>query len=163
MKQIVNKFSDIKILFFDLDGVLTSINDKLHAEFFCHEFENFCARVKDFGMKVYVITGRESDALTARLEEIDNCKVKTASVNKVQMAGEILIQNLLNFDAAFFIGDNILDIPLMQRVGLKACPANARREVKRIVDFICRGEKCDEVLSEIFGYLELSRTKKTVC
>ena len=91
---------------------------------------------------------------------INNCFIKTASVNKVKAAGEILLENNLNFNDAFFIGDNILDIPLLQRAGLTSCPSNARREVKRIVDFITVGDNCKEILFEILRYLEISRQEK---
>jgi 3-deoxy-D-manno-octulosonate 8-phosphate phosphatase (KDO 8-P phosphatase) len=157
MKPAAEKFSKVKILFFDLDGVLNTQSENSTDKDFCNVLSEFCKKCSDYNLKVFVITGREDDEITKAVSEIDNCFIKTASVNKVQAAGEILLELQLNFDDAFFIGDNILDIPLLQRVGLKACPRGARREVKRIVDFIADGETCEEILSEVMSYIENSR------
>ncbi|MBU1101443.1 MAG: HAD hydrolase family protein [Bacteroidetes bacterium] len=146
MTSIADKFADIKILFFDLDGVLIQ-NGQLDS--LCEHLKEFCDKMNSIEMQTVIITAREEDETTKLLQSNGECKVISASVNKVKAAAEVLLNNNLNFDQAFYIGDDILDIPLLQRVRLKACPSTARREVKRNVDFIVSGNTAKEIFNEI--------------
>lgn len=151
MTLISGKFADIKILFFDLDGVLIQ-NGQLDSLY--EHLKEFCGKMNSIGMQTVIITAREEDETTKLLESIGECKVVSASVNKVKAASEVLLNNNLNFDQAFYIGDDILDLPLLQRVQLKACPSSARREVKRNVDFVVSGTTAQEILSEIEKHIK---------
>lgn len=119
-----------KILFFDLDGVLIH-NGQLNN--LCEHLKEFCTEMNSIGLRTVILTARDDDETTEHLRAIEECTVINASVNKVKAAGELLLENHLNFDQAFYIGDDILDLPLLQRVKIKACPSGARRKLKELL------------------------------
>jgi YrbI family 3-deoxy-D-manno-octulosonate 8-phosphate phosphatase len=133
-KNLVEKAQNIKIFLFDLDGVLVlRKDDDSNGLIKC--MTEFAEKLSKDGFTAGVITAREDDELTSKLSKIDNCRVVTASFNKVSKVETILKELNLSFENVLYIGDDMLDIPLLQKSGIAIAPSNARREVKRIVDF----------------------------
>ena len=133
-KNIKEKIKNIQIFLFDLDGVLILRKDRNEEELLkC--MEEFTQKLKLDNYYAGVITARNDDALTNKLGQINNCIVVTSSFNKVGSVEKILQQLNLDFSNVLYIGDDMLDIPLLQRAGIAMAPSSARREVKRVVDF----------------------------
>lgn len=97
--------------------------------------EEFTQKLKFKNYYAGVVTQRKNDELTKKLASIDNCIVVTSSFNKVGSVEQILKQLNLEFSNVLYIGDDMLDIPLLQKAGIAIAPSSARREVKRVVDF----------------------------
>jgi len=133
-KNIKEKIKNIKIFLFDLDGVLILRKDRNEDELIeC--MEEFTQKLKGDDRFAGVITAREDDVLTNQLSKIDNCSVVTSSFNKVGSAEKLLNKLNLEFTNVLYIGDGMLDIPLLQKAEIAIAPSSARREVKRVVDF----------------------------
>ena len=133
-KNIKDKIKDIKIFLFDLDGVLILRKDRNEEELIkC--MDEFTQKLKSDNYYAGVITARNDDALTEKLSTVDNCFVVTASFNKVGSVEKIIKKLNLEFSNVLYIGDDMLDIPLLQRAAIAIAPSSARREVKRVVDF----------------------------
>lgn len=133
-KNLKEKVKAIKIFLFDLDGVLILREDRNEEELLkC--MEEFTKKLKLNNYYAGVITARNDDSLTEKLSLIDNCIVVTASFNKVESVEKIIKKLNLEFSNVLYIGDDMLDIPLLQKSGMAIAPSNARREVKRVVDF----------------------------
>ncbi|MBU0475468.1 MAG: HAD hydrolase family protein [Bacteroidetes bacterium] len=97
--------------------------------------EEFTQKLKLKNYYAGVITQRKDDELTKKLASINNCIVVTCSFNKVGSVENILKPLNLEFSNVLYIGDDMLDIPLLQKAGIAIAPSSARREVKRVVDF----------------------------
>ena len=93
----------------------------------------FC---KLLDINVGIITGENSNAVKRRAEKlrIKNCFLGIK--NKVGTAEELLAELSIEWDEVGYIGDDINDIELLKKVGLSACPNNAPKYVKSIVDWV---------------------------
>jgi 3-deoxy-D-manno-octulosonate 8-phosphate phosphatase (KDO 8-P phosphatase) len=70
------------------------------------------------------------------LENLGLTDIHLGIGDKTTFASEILKSNKIKWEEVLFMGDDLPDIPLMSKVGLSACPADAVSEVKSIVKYI---------------------------
>lgn len=152
--EILTKMKEIKIFLFDLEGVLLNDNTtpgKL--------FDLLSAKVKEFnryGLKFGIITVREEDDLMNKLRSIEKCYVISSSLDKVSSADNFLTTNSVVYKNVFYMGDDLLDIPLIKKCRLTSTPINGRREVKRIVDFVSKSKDPENILNEILSLIKRS-------
>lgn len=152
-KNIIDKINKLKIFLFDLDGVIVLRKDKNEQEV-VNCMREFSDKLKKEGYFAGIITARDSDNLTDQLSKLDNCSVVTSSFNKVNSAKKVLEELNLSFEEALFIGDDMLDIPLLQMAGISVAPNSARREVKRVVNFTVDISVNGSVLHSIIAKIE---------
>ena len=154
MNDLKERLKNIKLVLFDLDGVLLhNDNDDRRINEIAEAIENFSRNLSRFNMIVGIITGRNDDEITLRLSKIENVKILTSSIDKVSLAKRLLDEYNLDCKNVFYIGDNLFDIPLLKNCAVSAAPPNAKREVRRIVDYITRSEKAEPMLNEIYEFL----------
>jgi YrbI family 3-deoxy-D-manno-octulosonate 8-phosphate phosphatase len=152
-KNIKERISKLKIFLFDLDGVIVLRKDHNESEII-NCMTEFTEKLKDAGYYAGVITARNNDNLTEKLTLLDNCRVVTSAFNKVKSANKVLEELELNFDHVLYIGDDMLDIPLLQKAGISVAPSSARREVKRSVDFVIDITNDGSILHTIIKLIE---------
>ena len=143
------KLNTIKIFMFDLDGVLS--NHSITDDEIFNKMRSFCNSLKSENLTAGVITAREWDSLTTRLNSLDNFLLIISSINKQEMMGRILGELSLSYGHLFYVGDDILDLPLLQISGLSCAPENARREVKRSVDIVLDAAESQNILDTILS------------
>ncbi len=126
----------LKLLLLDVDGVLT--DGRLY---YTEEGE----RIKVFnvhdglgikllqreGIATGVISGRESEALRNRLLELGVEEIFMGRLEKDGVLEEILRRRNLREDEVGFVGDDLVDLPVMGRVGFPVAVRNAPEQVKR--------------------------------
>lgn len=143
---IDEKIRKIRVLLLDVDGVLTDGGIILDSK--GHEQKRFdiqdgmgvtLARVA--GLKVGIITGRVSDVVARRAKELKLDVVYQGSFHKLSDYEEALDTFDVRDEQVCYMGDDVLDLVLLERAGLSAAPANAREEVKAAVDLVtvCSG------------------------
>lgn len=137
-----------KLVLFDLDGVLIQEHRDFTLEQILHPLKKFVEELSEYGIQFAIISGRRKDEVTDFVNEY-NIPLINASLNKVNDAEKLIKEIGIDFDEVFFMGDDILDIPLLQKVGFSAAPKNARREVKRVVMKIIPAEDVEFMLNEI--------------
>ena len=150
--RILDKLKNIKFYLFDLDGVLCNqkdlendngIDDKI---LLLSDFNEF---IDSLNLSSGILTASDNNKVNHFCNKAGFKEVYTSSFDKVTLARKIMDKHDIDFENIFYIGDSILDIPLLQRAGFSAAPKNARREVKRVVDYVCKGETTIEMLKEI--------------
>ncbi len=133
--RIDKKAKDVKFLFLDVDGVLTDGGIVLSGE---DEFKTF--NVKDGtaikwaqrnGVEVGIITGRTSAVVKRRAEELNIEKIYQGAVDKAQIFEKALEELDIHKKNIGYIGDDLLDIPVLKRVGFPCCVSDAAPEVKK--------------------------------
>lgn len=138
--------SKIKIIAFDIDGTLTDGSIYIGSEgealkvFNVKDGYGIKAALKA-GLPVFFITGRPAYAPTInRLKdlEIDLKFLKDKVKNKVECASDILKEFNLSFEQMAFMGDDIPDLELLQKVGFSGAPNDASPEVLNCANFISR-------------------------
>ncbi len=138
---MLNKLKNIKLIICDVDGVLTDgyllINERGDYLRRMNIKDGYALRyASDLGMQLAIISGAEQRLMKERFDKLGFQHVYTGIKNKLE-AFEVLIDKLgLGPSECLFIGDDMLDIPLLKRVGVSCCPADACDDVVAIVDFI---------------------------
>jgi 3-deoxy-D-manno-octulosonate 8-phosphate phosphatase (KDO 8-P phosphatase) len=145
LSSIERRASRIKLLLMDCDGVLTDgriwlMEDGSEQKSFNTHDGLGLALLHRAGLRSGVITGRTSTGLTRRAGELEIEFVRQGDPNKVEAFEEILRLAGLEEDEAAFIGDDLTDIPLMQRAELAVAVADAVEEVRGVAHFVTRRE-----------------------
>lgn len=135
------KAKEIHLLLLDVDGVLTDGNllysgDDTESKSFNTQ-DGFGLRLlQEANIEVGVITARKSAVVARRTAELKMKYVYQGAPNKTTAFKEILkVSNLKPYEIAY-MGDDWLDLPLLQQVGLAAAPANGVKEVLESVHFV---------------------------
>lgn len=133
--------SQIRLLVLDVDGCLTEGTISLdHAG---NEIKSFniqdglgIAAWQRLGLGVAVITGRTSQSLTARCRELGITQVHQGVKDKGTKLAEVLAAVGCTAAEAAAFGDDWNDLPVLRRVGVAMCPADAADEVRLVADFV---------------------------
>jgi 3-deoxy-D-manno-octulosonate 8-phosphate phosphatase (KDO 8-P phosphatase) len=131
----------IAMLVMDVDGVLTDGTILLHGD--GTESKRFCLLdghgIKMWhraGLKVAWISGRASDATRRRAEQLGVSMVFEDATAKLPVFEELLRTEGLDAAQAAYIGDDLLDLPLIRRAGLGVAVVNAVAEVRQHADYV---------------------------
>src|SRR5512138_2220678 len=105
------------------------------------------------GVQVGIISGRESMVVTNRAAELGITLVYQKALNKIGPYEEILkTTGFLDHEVAY-MGDDILDVPVMRRVGFAAAPADAVVDVLPHVHFVTRNRGGWGAVREVCDFL----------
>jgi 3-deoxy-D-manno-octulosonate 8-phosphate phosphatase (KDO 8-P phosphatase) len=125
----------IRLLLFDVDGVLTNGKILLHAD--GTESKTFDIRdgtaivlAQRAGLRTGLLSGRQAAATTERAAQLRIPIVRQGSADKLETLEEILAAEGMSAGEVAFMGDDLLDLPVIERVGLGAAPADAAGEVR---------------------------------
>ncbi len=139
--DIQSRLKKIKLLILDVDGVLTSGTVFwLEGQGWTRQFH-----VKDgYGMKILmnagidvaIISGGDSKDVRTRMEFLKIQHVFLGDEDKVKALDKILAATKLPLDHIAFIGDELFDIPVMEKVGFSATVPHAVEAVKRRAHYV---------------------------
>ena len=141
MSKIDYDLGRIKGLAFDVDGVLSADTIPLHPGGEPCRTVN----IKDGyaiqlamrkGFEVAIITGGRTEAVRQRFEGLGVQHIYMGASVKIVSFEEWLLATGLQADEILYMGDDIPDYEVMQRVGLPCCPADAAPEIKSIATYI---------------------------
>ncbi len=131
----------VKLILMDVDGVLTDGRIILQAE--VDEAKGFDSRdgvgirlAQKAGLLTGVITGRLSIATTRRASELQMEEYHQRVFQKLEVYESILRARKLGSEAVCFIGDDLVDVPIMKATGFAAAPSNAVHEAYRAAHFV---------------------------
>lgn len=143
----------IKLLLFDCDGVLTDgrvILGTNGTELKCFSTtDGMGAKLwHDAGLVCGVVTGRKSEAVTKRSQELKFEEVHQGIAAKGKTLDEILARRNLQPEEVAYIGDDINDLSLGMRVGLFFAPADHNKAIRPYVHYILDAEGGKGVIRE---------------
>ena len=142
-KNIIERVKKVKLIIADVDGVLTDGaiykggNEITYKSFNNFELKKFSvldgagvalARLLDF--HIAFISGRKSSATEIRANELNITDVYNGTLNKMTPYKDLKSKYSLNDEDIAFIGDDIIDLNLMENVGAPIAVANAYHLVK---------------------------------
>lgn len=148
----------IKLIVLDVDGTLTD------GRLYMDDKDNYLKAfdVKDgfaiaqwikLGGLVAIITGKTSEIVRRRKEELGIQELAQGVSNKVVELNKLLVKYSLSLDEVAYIGDDINDLGVMSKVGFSACPKDAVPEVLERVDYIASKNGGRGAVREIFEKL----------
>lgn len=166
--ELLLKAQGIKLVIFDVDGVLTDggvyVSEAGETFKRFHSLDGHGIKLLlRAGMTPAVITGRDSQALRVRLSELGIQHVHYGTTIK-RPAAEAIMQSLgLDWSQTAAMGDDWPDLPMMKRSAFACAPANAHPEVIAVADFITQRpggagavrECCDVLLVASGRYAQL--------
>ena len=143
--KIRTKAKKIKLLLLDVDGVLTDggivMNDR------GEEIKRFDVRdghgirlLLRAGVQVGLITGRNSKVVTHRARDLGIRIVYQQAYDKLEAYQEIKRKSGLSDQAIAYVGDDIVDLPILKRVGLAMAVKDGWPDLKRNVDYVTSNE-----------------------
>jgi 3-deoxy-D-manno-octulosonate 8-phosphate phosphatase (KDO 8-P phosphatase) len=142
-KRILDKAGRIRFLLLDVDGVMTDGTIYIDAD--GRETKAFniydgsgIHLVRKAGVEVGIVTGRQSAIVEFRARELGIAEVHQMILDKIKIYDQLLRKyGLQDFEMAY-IGDDVIDLPVLKRVGLSVAVPNAHPDVKEHVDWITR-------------------------
>jgi 3-deoxy-D-manno-octulosonate 8-phosphate phosphatase (KDO 8-P phosphatase) len=136
-----DKSLPIRLLLFDVDGVLTDGVVMVHSD--GSESKGFHIRdgaamvwAQRAGLTVGLLSARTSGATTHRAAQLGIRLVVQGVTNKLDAYERIVRDAGLTDEAVAYMGDDLLDLPVLARAGLSAAPADGAPEVRAHVDWV---------------------------
>jgi 3-deoxy-D-manno-octulosonate 8-phosphate phosphatase (KDO 8-P phosphatase) len=162
--MVQKKIEAIRLLILDVDGVLT--DGRIIMDSNGREIKHFDVRdghglklLMRYGIEVVILTGRKSAVVDYRARDLGIEEVHQGIWNKVEVSEAILRNRNLQYDQVAFVGDDIVDIPLLRRVGFAVAVADAADEVKRVVDYITQKKGGRGAVREVCEVILLAQDK----
>ena len=135
----------IKVLLFDVDGVLTNGDITIipGPDGKGTEVKSFSAHdglgislARLAGLKIGLVTKRNSQVVAIRARDLKIDHVYQGQSHKMEAVNQILAAENCTLEEVAYVGDDIIDLPVMRVVGLAIATANARPQVKAAAHYV---------------------------
>ena len=155
-------FEGIRIFLMDVDGVLTGGGIYLGSQE--QELKRFHVRdgmgitiLRAAGIRVGILTGRTSEAVTLRSKELEIDMVYQGSHNKLK--GYAYLKGRYGFEdqEVLYVGDDVQDIPILKRVAIPVCVRDADETAKRYAVYVTERRAGDGAIREVAAWLLKNR------
>ncbi|HEY9167212.1 MAG TPA: HAD hydrolase family protein [Candidatus Kryptonia bacterium] len=157
-QQLLPKLKKIRMILLDVDGVLTDGAiiygvDGLELKIFDSQDGYGITNAMKNGIRVGIITARKSEVVQRRAADLGIVDIFQGSMDKVTPFEEIKKKFSLSGSETAYIGDDLLDLPLLQKVGFSAAPANAVRDIKMQVDYVAKASGGHGAVREVIDLI----------
>lgn len=148
----------IKLIVLDVDGTLT--DGKLYVTNLGDEMKAF--NVKDGlgitqaisqGKEVAIITGKTSQIVTKRCQELGIKEIHQGIKNKIATLDLILEKYSISYDNVAYMGDDLIDLAVMNKCKLTGAPKDSVEEILNISDFTSTKNGGDGAVREFIEYI----------
>ena len=158
MQNRADKAKNIKLLILDVDGVLT--DGKLFFDEQGKEYKAFNARdglgiklLQKVGIRVAVISGRSSKPVALRMEMLGIDLVYLGQSDKGHAFREIIAKAGCTPEQAAHVGDDLIDLPVLNQVGLAIAVQDANEQILPYVDWQTRLPGGHGAVREVCDYI----------
>ena len=161
MTNLLDRFTQLRLMVFDLDGVMTNGKILLMDDDWVREMD-----IKDGyaiqhaiknGLKIAVITGSHSNPVASRLKKLGVHFFFQNIKHKGDCLKQIMADLCLQKSQVLFMGDDIPDLEAFSEAGITSCPADAVREIKQQSNFISTKSGGDGCVREIIEKVMLAQ------
>jgi 3-deoxy-D-manno-octulosonate 8-phosphate phosphatase (KDO 8-P phosphatase) len=139
--KLKSRAQKIKMICFDVDGVLTD------GSLYIAEEGEFVKRFSSldgygmklalkFGLKLAIISARHSVQVRTRFGDLGLSEIYIGEEDKLGRMEKLMEKYSLSFDECAYIGDDIIDVPVLEKVGLAACPKDPHYSVLKHIHYI---------------------------
>ena len=135
------RLKKIKLLLLDVDGILTdSTIFFIQGQGWTRTYNIYdgygIRMIQKLGLPVGIISGGQSDELKERIKVLDIAHFVIGSEDKLTSLNEIVKKTGIPYENICFMGDELFDMPALQKVGLAVTVPNAMIEVKAIAHWV---------------------------
>lgn len=150
----------IKLLIIDVDGTLTDgkiymgNNGEVMKAFNSKDGCGITQILPRLGIIPVIITGRTSRIVENRAIELKITEVHQDKYDKVSVIESLMEKYGCCRNHLAYIGDDLNDIEGMKCCGLTACPADAHKAVRQVVDYVCDHNGGEGAVRDFIDYIE---------
>ncbi|MEW6439470.1 MAG: HAD hydrolase family protein [bacterium] len=145
MNDLRHKAKAVRLLILDVDGVLTDgrvyvgcCGDEMKA---FHIRDGYALKLlQASGIGIALLSGRRSEPTRARAAELGIDEVHEGALVKLPVYEDLLRRRGLTDAEVAFMGDDLMDVPLLRRAGLSGTVADATREAKDASDYVAQAQ-----------------------
>lgn len=148
----------VRLMMFDVDGILT--DGRLYFSASGEELKAFNTRdgqgiklLRDQGVDVGIITARQSRVVEKRAAELGISILRQGSADKGAAFAEILTQQNLDASETGYMGDDLVDLPVLTRCGFAATVASAPEAVRSRSHYIARSAGGEGAVREVCEFV----------
>lgn len=150
MRNFKEQLNNVKAFVFDVDGVFTNGTILIHPSGELIRSSNTrdgyaVHKAVQEGFPVGIITGGKSEAVSDRFKGLGVTDVYLGVSDKVEALDDFRFKYGLELSSILYMGDDMPDYEVMQRVGFPTCPADAAQEIVGLASYISNykgGEGC---------------------
>ncbi|MFB3081352.1 MAG: 3-deoxy-manno-octulosonate-8-phosphatase KdsC [Nitrosomonadaceae bacterium] len=162
MQEVLEKAKNIQVVIFDVDGILT--DGTLYLTDGGEEIKAFNSHdghgmkmLKTSAVELAIITSRESRCVELRAENLGISLIYQGAKNKLQVFEVLLTKLGLDVSACAYVGDDVIDRPVMLRCGLSICVPAAPALVKKQAHYVTRLEGGHGAVREVCEMVMLAQ------
>jgi 3-deoxy-D-manno-octulosonate 8-phosphate phosphatase (KDO 8-P phosphatase) len=153
-KELKQKIKKIKLVILDVDGVLT--DGKIIYSGLKNDTKEF--DVKDgfgvtllhrAGIAAVILSARASKSIKRRALDMHLSAVYQNAYEKLKVYNKILKRFKLQNEQVCFMGDDLVDLPVLRRVGLSICTSCSIDEIKKEADYVTKNKGGSGAVREI--------------
>jgi 2-dehydro-3-deoxyphosphooctonate aldolase (KDO 8-P synthase) len=164
LSSLDERLKKIRMIIFDVDGVLTDGGiifgtGDIEIKYFNVRDGHGIKIAKRHGLDVALVTGRKSEVVERRARELGIETVFQGMKDKRPALEEIMTKFNLRSEEIAVVGDDVVDIPLMRRVGVKITVPEAPMDVVQETDYVTRNAGGKGAAREIIEKILKARGK----
>ncbi len=142
-QKLLEKAKSIKLIIFDVDGVLTDGSlffgdDGLEYKAFNSQDGHGMKMLQNSGVDIAIITGRKSEVVTHRMNNLGVKHVYQGQTEKLPAYKKLTSKLKVYPEEVAYVGDDVVDLPIMIRVGLAITVQDGHELVKKHAHWVCQ-------------------------
>jgi len=167
LREVAKKFEDklkkIKVVAFDLDGILTDAHvwwasEEVGFNRNFNIYDGYGMKLLMLsGLKVGVITGGNSVSVTKRVDQLGLDFCYAGNEDKREAFKDLMNRYKVSGSEILYMGDELFDLPLLKKAGFSATVPNTSEEVKEMVDYVTArssGQGCAREVIDLVRYAQ---------
>lgn len=164
---LLEKVQQVKFFVLDVDGILTNgflYYDSNHVRtraFHIHDGLGM-KLLQKAGIPIAIISGKKSDEVKRRLQDLDIRHVFLGHENKLPVYEELKVNFNLKDSEIAYMGDDLPDLPLLKRAGFAITVPEAPLIIQKNVDYITQKNAGCGAVREVCDYILESQNKMTM-
>jgi 3-deoxy-D-manno-octulosonate 8-phosphate phosphatase (KDO 8-P phosphatase) len=154
----IERAARIRLLIFDVDGILTDGSLYFGPEGEIIKSFNVLdghgiKLLQQSGVSIAIISARQSPIVSRRAEDLGIVQIRQGVHDKRLAFEELLSQNQMIADHCGFVGDDIIDLPILMRVGFAASVPNGHPDVRTRVNYVTQAQGGRGAAREICDFI----------
>ena len=160
----VAKLQRIRLFATDVDGVLT--DGGMYYSDSGQQMKKFnvwdgmgLALMREAGLVLGIVTAEKTKAVIQRAKKLRIAEVHQGVWDKLDVLKKLGKQYKIDLQEMAYVGDDINDFEALQSVGFSACPADARPEIRKSVQYVCQAKGGEGVVRELADMILIAQSK----